>query len=141
LRFKTIYKFSIWHTVTDIISTRFIFGEIRIIAKNAKIRLPPKKKKLIYGMALYCVVIRNDLELMLPVFDKTECYNHCIITCLSLMSSDDKKNQETGEGWSCLEAQMGDCQQSFTGYGRGGECRYTQVGRLPTKLYWIWQRR
>jgi hypothetical protein len=42
-RFKTIYRDMLWHTITKVISTCFIFGELKMVAKNAKIRLPQKK--------------------------------------------------------------------------------------------------
>jgi hypothetical protein len=42
LRFKTISRDFLWHTITNIISTCFIFGELKMVAKNAKIRLPRK---------------------------------------------------------------------------------------------------
>jgi hypothetical protein len=38
LRFKRIYRDLLWHTITNIISTCFIFGELKMVAKNAKIR-------------------------------------------------------------------------------------------------------
>jgi hypothetical protein len=38
----------IWHTITNIIFACFIFGELKMFAKNAKIRLPRKKR--IYGI-------------------------------------------------------------------------------------------
>jgi hypothetical protein len=46
LRFKTIYRDLLWHTITNIISTCFIFGELKMVAKNAKIRLPRKKTRI-----------------------------------------------------------------------------------------------
>jgi hypothetical protein len=45
LWFKTKYKFFIWHIITYLIFTCFIFGKIKMVAKNAKIRLPPYEKK------------------------------------------------------------------------------------------------
>jgi hypothetical protein len=43
LRLKTMYRDLLWHTITNIIFMCFIFGELKIVAKNAKIRLPRKK--------------------------------------------------------------------------------------------------
>jgi hypothetical protein len=39
-----MYRDFLWHTITNIISTCFIFGELKMVAINAKIRLPRKKK-------------------------------------------------------------------------------------------------
>jgi hypothetical protein len=49
LRFKTIYRAFLWHTITNIISTCFIFRELKMVAKNAKIRLPRKKTDIRYS--------------------------------------------------------------------------------------------
>jgi hypothetical protein len=49
--FKTIYRDFLWHTITNIIFTCFNFNKLKIVAKNAKIKLPQKKKpKRIYGI-------------------------------------------------------------------------------------------
>jgi hypothetical protein len=48
LRFNTIYWDLLWHTITNIISTCFIFGELNMVAKNAKIRLLRKKTDIRY---------------------------------------------------------------------------------------------
>jgi hypothetical protein len=49
LRFKTIYRDFLWHTIMKIISTCFIFGQLKMVAKNANIRLLRKKPR-IYGI-------------------------------------------------------------------------------------------
>jgi hypothetical protein len=53
MRFKTIDRYFLWHTITNIISTCFIFGKLKMVAKNAKIWLPQKKKR-IYSIFWLC---------------------------------------------------------------------------------------
>jgi hypothetical protein len=36
LRFSKLQGAFLWHTITNIISTCFIFGELKMVAKNAK---------------------------------------------------------------------------------------------------------
>jgi hypothetical protein len=60
LRFKSIYRDLLWHTITNIISTCFIFCEFKMVVKNAKIRLPRKKR--IYGMQSLDLRLRSCLR-------------------------------------------------------------------------------
>ena len=55
LQFKTTYRDFLLHTITNIISTFFIFGELKMVEKNAKIRLQREKKR-------YTVVLWNQFN-------------------------------------------------------------------------------
>jgi hypothetical protein len=55
LRFRRYIGLFLWHTITYIISTCFIFRKLKMVAKNAKIRLPRKNR--IYGIWM---VIRHS---------------------------------------------------------------------------------
>jgi hypothetical protein len=55
LRFKTIHWAFLWQAITNIIFASFIFRELKMVVKNAKIRLPRKRKR-IYG------IVRNKTK-------------------------------------------------------------------------------
>jgi hypothetical protein len=70
-RFKTIYRAFLWHTITNIIFTCFIFCELKIVANNAKIRLPRKKTDIRYMKNMYSSNLFNDnIQDILPLWTR-----------------------------------------------------------------------
>jgi uncharacterized membrane protein YjgN (DUF898 family) len=55
LRSKTIYKDLLWHTITNIISACFIFGELKMVAKMRKLDYHEKKT----GYTVIGLIIRT----------------------------------------------------------------------------------